>query len=189
MCLAFGAVIGTGIIFALKGAQSFLEHRGTRVPPCTCFSRADVAGFLKAANLDATDYLTLRRNAARDKVYTCLSTITTGPALVLVSAGSATVVAAPGRIVYLNSVDEVVAWSNDLSEGVHFASGHFLKLPEHGLFDITPSGEYFIIGAKPTSTWIGCTARPESRTLVSSNVLASRVFEVNSELLCRWTSV
>jgi len=182
ICLAFCVVVGIGILFAFKSPNLFWDHRGTRVAPFACFSRADVAGFLKAANLGPTDYLTLRRNEARDKIYTCLSSASGVPALVLVSAGGVKVTAAPGSIVYLNSVDEAVAWSNDLSEGVHFASGYFLKLPEHGLFDITPSGEYFIISEKPTSTWIGRTARPELRTCISNNVLASRVFEAGGKL-------
>ena len=184
ICLAFGLVVGIGILFALKSPNLFLEHRRTLVAPCVCFSRVDVAGFLKAANLGPTDYLTLRRNEARDKVYTCLSSASRGPALVLVSAGGVTVTAAPASIVYLNSDDEPAAWSNDLSEGVHFASGYFLKLPKYGLFDITPSGDYFIIAGdgEPTSTWIGRTSRPEWRTCISSNVLASRVFEASGKL-------
>ena len=100
----------------------------------------------------------------------------------LVSAEGVKVTAAPGSIVYLNSVDEVAAWSNDLSEGVHFANGYFLKLPKFALFDITPSGDYFIIGEKPTSTWIGRTSGPESRTCICSNFLAWRVIEASGKL-------
>ena len=87
ICLAFCVVVGIGILFAFKSPNLFWDHRGTRVAPFACFSRADVAGFLKAANLGPTDYLTLRRNEARDKIYTCLSSASGVPALVLVSAG------------------------------------------------------------------------------------------------------
>jgi len=182
MCLAFGVVVGIGIVFALKCPKSFWEHQGTPVPPCTCFFRDEIAGFLKAANLDPADYLTLRRNAARDKIYACHSSVSRGHVLVLVSAQGVEVTSAPGSVVYLNSSDQAVAWSDDLSDGVHFVNGYFLKLPKFGLFDITPSGNYFIIGGNPTTTWIGRTTHPESQTCISSNIVASRVFEASGRL-------
>jgi hypothetical protein len=137
---------------------------------------------LKTSSLAIPRYFTLRRNEARNKLYVSPYDSPIGPAVIVVSSNAVRVVPCPGRIVYLNAADEVVAWSNDLSKGVQFTNGYFLRLPEFGLFDVSSSGDYFIISAKPTSTWVGRTARPESRTCISTNTLASHVFEAGGKL-------
>lgn len=90
---------------------------------------------------------------------------------------------APGRIAYLNDQDDVVAWTDDVKQGINFASGYLLRLPKYGLFDVDPSGKHFVIGEKPSSTWIGEVDRPGDRVCLSTNLLATRVFEQAGQLL------
>jgi hypothetical protein len=102
--------------------------------------------------------------------------------LFILSGTSNRSIPCPGTIVFANGQQEIVAWTDDYKQGVHFRSGQVLTLPPHALFDVDPSGQYFIIGEKPSSTWLGRTASPETRVCISTNLLGGQVFVKNEEI-------
>lgn len=181
-----GAICVTGslLLIGIKMFRNDQKLHDQKLPAsCACFTSDAVIASLKDANLlIPNNNFTLRRNEARNKLYVSPYDTPSGPAVIVASTDGVRVMPCPARIIFLNSVDEAVAWSNDLSKGVQFRNGYFLGLSEFGLFDVSPSGDYFIIGEKPHSTWIGRTARPELRTCVSTNMLATEVFEASGKL-------
>jgi hypothetical protein len=180
--LYIGAILLTGIASGLFVITKLRFNEESRHSSFACYTRDEVIGTLKRANINIDNYFTLRRNASRDRFYISPYFTPSGNALLVISSENVRICKCPGSIVYLNPAEDIVAWSNDLSEGVRFANGYFLSIPNYGLFDVAPSGRYFIIGEKPASTWIGSLAQPESRILISTNTLGSHVLEAAGKL-------
>jgi hypothetical protein len=131
-------------------------------------------------------YFVVRRNQAGDALFVCpLSNIPPNSnAVIVLSGASYKLLHSPGRIAYLDDQHQFVAWSDDLEQnGVTFKNGYHFKLPPFALFNVDPSGNYFVVGEKPASTWVGSVAAPQARICISTNVLATRVFARDQRIL------
>ena len=125
----------------------------------------------------------VRRNGMGTKLYCVGLNDNNKKTVFVLSATTNWFMPCPGAIAFLNEQQEIVAWTDDYKQGIHLRGGQFLTLPLNALFDIDPSGEYFIIGEKPSRTWLGRINSPETRICLTNNLLAQSIFTRNGEIL------
>ncbi|HTD68552.1 MAG TPA: hypothetical protein VK846_18675 [Candidatus Limnocylindria bacterium] len=147
------------------------------------YSRAEVRDGLKIRFGTAPNALSIRRNSAGNELF-CVRRDASGRSVIFAASESTNrSFQSPGAIAYLDDESKIAAWSDDLKQGVQFIGGQTIKLPLFALFDVDPSGQYFVIGEKPSSAWLGRVQSPEQRTCVSTNILAQRVFVRDGQIL------
>ena len=147
------------------------------------YSQDDVVRVLREGGIrvDVVDWV--RRDAFGTKLVVFLFPDRTGRnRLVTITSNGLSSAIPPGRRAFADREGVWIAWSDDYKKGVHFKSGETLMLPAFALFDVDPSGKYFVVGEKPNSTWLGSTASPSQRALISDGVLGERVFTSNGKI-------
>jgi len=148
------------------------------------YDRRGVGAFLKAHDLQGNlDWI--RRNNAGDKLYVFLydKADPDNRRIAIVRKDGVSVRVAPGIRAFFNERDEVVAWSADFKKGINFTNQFVLQLPQYSFFDVDPSGKHFVIGEKPSKTWVGNVEQPEISTLVATNFLGRRIFSTKRGLI------
>lgn len=147
------------------------------------YPRSEISSALKSRlGVNPHIYRVRRSNSGKELI--CVGTMMgVHKTIFILSDSTNRSFASPGSIAYLNDQLKVVAWTDDLKQGVQFIGGEIVKLPPHALFDVDASGQYFIIGEKPSSIWLGSVQSPEQRSRISTNVLGDQVFVRNKQIL------
>ncbi len=146
------------------------------------FNQEDVVRFLRTRGTNVEHVADIRRNAAGTKLFVMLF----WPGrdrVVTITSNRISIVTSPGIRGFPDNDGDFAAWlGNETTKTVHFKSGESLTLGRFDLFDVDPSGQYFIVGEKPNSTWLGRVASPSDKVKVSNTILGTRVFVSGKEI-------
>ena len=153
------------------------------------YGQTDVVRFLNRNGISVDVVDAVVRNASGDELFVALFPTDTNKLEALrISTNGIKRIPSPGRRVFAPADEHFGAWLTKTGDAVVFRGGGSIQLPQFALFDLDPSGRYFIIGEKPSRTWIGRANSLQDQQLVAEDVLGSRVFAKDGHLFVSGTT-
>jgi hypothetical protein len=184
--LALGVILAAAIGLILLGGNRGGKPHGTE--PFR-YGQEDVTRFLKkhGIQLEREVVSDVRCNAAGTELYVySFETRSNTFPIIRITTNGITEILAPGRDAILVPDGGFASWAGE--SGIHFRNGEVLNLPEFGLFDIDPSGTYFVVGEKPNRTWLGRVKSPLVKVVIADDLLADGVFVGGNRIYVTGTS-
>jgi hypothetical protein len=164
-------------LLALKRPENAVETRPF------VYGQEEVLRFLKGKGIFVEAVDKVARNASGDALLIYLFGADTNSFEALqLSSNELKRIALPGPRVFALTNDHFGAWLTKNGHGVEFRDGSLIELPPFATFDLDASGKYFVVGEKPSRTWIGRASSPNDQQLVVGDVLGSRVFIKNERI-------
>ena len=168
------ALASIGIVLGFFSLKRFASVSTTRP---IIYGQEDVVRFLNRNGLSIDVVDTVVRNASGDELFVSLFPTANNKLEALrITTNGIKRISSPGRRVFAPAEDDFGAWLTKTGDTVVFRGGSSIQLPQFALFDLDPSGRYFVVGEKPSRTWVGRTNSPNDQQLLAEDVLGSRVF-------------
>jgi hypothetical protein len=185
LAILAGLVILSATIFAALTAQ----HADLSESHPVSYGQQELARFLKKRGIPVSTVNYVRRNSSADEIFVFLSHgNTNAEQMVGITTNGIASVVSPSRRAFPVADGHFAAWFAENASVVRFSGGQKVSLPKFALFDVDTAGRYFVVGEKPSTTWLGTTEFPEKKQKISDQLLAHAVFTKSNVIyICGFT--
>lgn len=88
----------------------------------------------------------------------------------------------PSRGAFPVSGGKIVAWFEKEPRTVHLISGKKIDVPAFAVFDVDPTGRYFMLAQKPSQTHLGNLQFSDKAQQISTNFLGARIYSAGNRI-------